>query len=124
MYPMTCTNGSEHGFKYDENDEKSFKCSVCSLSYGNYVREKNRRETLTVKIMEVVSSANSLQEEDLADIMFLSLSRTHRTIQQSFFRAFAILVKKMKDMPMDARNEAAVEWCKKVSEIETNLPRI
>lgn len=125
MYPMTCHDGTEHDFKYaKEDDDKSFKCSVCGLSYGNYCREKKRREELAEKVMEVVSSANSFHEEDLAQIMFLALSKSHRTIQQNFFRAFSILIKKMKDMPVDARNEAAVEWCKKVSEIEAQLPRI
>jgi hypothetical protein len=124
MYPMTCHDGSEHNFSYTEKDEKAFKCSVCGISYGNYCREKIRREELSTKVMEVVSSANSFHEEDVAQTMFLALSKSHRTIQQSFFRAFSILVNKMKDMPVDARNEAAVEWCKKVSEIETNFPRI
>lgn len=46
----------------------------------------------------------------------------HKTLQQSVMRLFVALAREMADTPCDARNEAAVELAKKISEIAEDHP--
>jgi hypothetical protein len=123
MYPFTCTDGKDHKFEVTLQD-KSYACSACGITGEEYTKHDLKRKDLKLKTLALADSLNSGKPEVLAEAMFDAMRYTHRTIQQDFFRSLVLFIGKMKDMPTDLRNEACVEWCKKVSEIKTSFPRI
>jgi hypothetical protein len=123
MYPLTCPDGKDHNFENLLNDD-SYTCSLCNLAYNMFIKFDKLRTTLKTSTKELVDSVNGGTPEFLAEAMFEAMHATHRTLQQDFFRGLVLFIDKMKDMPTDLRNEACVEWCKDVSKIKTNFPRI
>jgi hypothetical protein len=123
MYPLTCPDGNAHNFENPLNVD-SYTCSLCNLSYIKFLKFDNLRTKLKTSTKELVDSVYGGTPEFLAEVMFEAMHSTHRTIQQDFFRGLVFFIAKMKDMPTDLRNEACVGWCKEVSKIKTNFPRI
>jgi hypothetical protein len=63
--------------------------------------------------------------EKNAEIIAKALIREHRTLQQSIIRLLAGSITKYAELSShDPRNESAVEWAKKVSEIDNYFPHI
>lgn len=122
MYPLTCHDDSQHDFHTGEDNK--YLCSKCNIEYDRYREALTARIVLVNKIKEIIENTNAHPEADLAEAMFNAMRETHRTLQQNFIRSLVLFFQKMKDMPTDLRNEASVEWCKKVSEIEALLPKI
>jgi hypothetical protein len=123
MYPLTCRDGKDHIFENTLNNGL-YPCAKCGLSYNEYLKYDNLRAVLKKDTKELVDSVNGGTPEFLAEAMLEAMLETHRTLQQNFFRGLVLFMNKMKDMPTDLRNEACVEWCKTVSKIEANFPRV
>jgi len=122
MFPLTCDDGQEHDFK--SAGEEEYVCSNCNLSYDDYADARDKLIALKDKIKELTQFVNGGSHEFLAEAFYEAMRETHRTIQQNFFRSMVSFIGKMKDMGVDARNEACVAWCQEVSKIESNFPRI
>lgn len=87
---------------------------------------------LVETISDTVNQTNScgINYEEMSDRIALAIYRNHRTLQQSYWRLIAGIIKSYaklcKERGTDLRNEAAAEWCDKVAEAtkETYLPFI
>lgn len=123
MYPLKCTGGEEHKFKIGLKDI-TYVCSVCGITGEEYTKYDLKKNDLKLKTVALVDSLNGGSYEILSEAMFDVMHSTHRTLQQDFFRCMVSFINKMKDMPTDLRNQACVDWCKDVSKIEANFPRV
>jgi len=92
-----------------------------------YFAEKARKEKEAAPFIEMIEkladNANSMSqdEKNIATSMAEAFSRQHRTLQQSSMRilaAFISEVGKTEDRFTDLRNEDAIAWARKVSELE------
>lgn len=126
MHPFTCPDGKEHSFDVDKSvqDEEVYICTECGTSYSTYEAAHLKRVKIENIIKEMSEYINGGNPELLAEMFFIAMEKEHRTLQQSFIRSIALFIKMMSKMPTDLRNQAAVEWCKKVSEIEAVFPRV
>ena len=76
-------------------------------------------------IKELADCVNVMgAEQAVADAIAAELCHTHRTLQSSVICAFATAMVSYADMPTDLRNEAAVEFAKKVAAMEHYFPYI
>ena len=76
-------------------------------------------------IAEAVEDIVNGAESDLSRALRERLPRMYRTLQQSSFRVVQEIIRDYaKTEYFDPRNEAAVEWCRAVSELEGGLPLI
>lgn len=82
----------------------------------------NEKEELQKELQEhfqaIVDATNSKNSEYISNIMINVMKKTHLTLQQNFIRSLISFINKMNDMPRDGRNEAALDWCEKVSTLE------
>jgi len=62
---------------------------------------------------ELCDAVNVGDECSFGRALAIGFANQHRTLQQSFFRAFCAFLHYYKDTRTDARNEAAVEMAKK-----------
>jgi len=88
---------------------------------------QERQEEITTKFTEILVLLNSMaiDEDKIADLMVKALQKEHRTIQQTFMKTNALMIKKYSEFPYsDMRNEGAVQWSKQVAEINVNMPFI
>ena len=79
-------------------------------------------ERLAKEIEACVNGSDKGLEEALKDLF---AKRTHRTLQQSFVRVMvSVLLEIGENEHFDARNEAAVKFCKQLKELNTAFPLI
>ncbi len=64
------------------------------------------------------------RNDDVAAAIINHLETEHRTLEQGFFRAVKGVCEKYRGFPFDLRNESAVRFAQKVSEIEEYMPFI
>jgi hypothetical protein len=94
------------------------------------MHEEERVEGVVNAARELTDAVNGLRGTEVAKIFFEEFIRQHRTLQQSFFRAF-LLFMKLYGMQgnFDDRNEASVKLCHMISKMDedhqlTYLPLI
>lgn len=88
---------------------------------------QERQEEISNKFAEILTLLNSMaiDEDKIAELMVQTLQKEHRTIQQTFMKTNALMIKKYSEFPYsDMRNEGSVNWAKKVAEIDINMPLI
>jgi len=74
---------------------------------------------------ELVETTNVMTGHNaVVEGMLSGLVHSHRTLQQSFVRAFIDVMGEYAESNTDLRNEAAVEFAKKIKEMEVYLPNI
>lgn len=61
-------------------------------------------------------------EKDVARAISDTLSKEHRTLQNSFFRSFVMAMDTYKDARSDARNESSIKFANEISEGEHYFP--
>lgn len=79
-----------------------------------------KQEALQVKIRDLIEEVNGGSERDLADAIVGALSRSHRTLQQSFMGAIKLAIHgyaAQEDMT-DLRNEEARRWSREVARLK------
>lgn len=91
--------------------------------------EQMQRETTeqlenVIETLSHITNSMSCDYEKNAKILSDKFRRTHRTLQQDIIRLLAQFIKYNSELETDARNEDAIEWCKKVSEIDHYFSRI
>ena len=89
--------------------------------------EAQAREEIEKAIENITDTLNWGNGDEVAKIILEQLRRTHRTLQEDFWRMLVQVVKGYAEADHDARNQAAVELCKKwssLSEVDLYLPRI
>lgn len=81
--------------------------------------------TMYKAMQEVTSAVNIMSEKELEEGMLNALLDEHRTLQQSFFRVLHNVLEQYADTKYyDLRNEASVEYAKKVRELDHYFPLI
>jgi hypothetical protein len=74
---------------------------------------------------ELIRSLNILGgEEEMAEGMYEALANSHRTLQQTFFRVLTMAMKDYAEVGTDLRNAAAINYAKKMNEIDFHFPLI
>lgn len=125
MHPFHCLDGKDHNFDFKgESPERQYVCLNCGVTYDEFNKAQLKIKKLTDMIKEMSGTNNGGNPKFLATALLNAMNEEHRTLQQSFINSIALFIKMMSEMPIDLRNQAAVEWCKKVSEIEAIFPRI
>ena len=98
------------------------------MSDCDQLKYKLEQEKKTRQIVKDFSDlANNLANDDnaIADTFCDEFNRTHRTLQQGIAKLlYLFIAKASKTEYSDARNEATIEWFKKVAEIEQYFPLI
>ena len=91
-------------------------------------RENDTKEQLenVIETLSRITNNMGCDFEKNAKILSEKFSCTHRTLQQDIIRLLAQFIKynANAELPTDLRNEDAIEWCKKVSEIDHYFSRI
>ena len=88
---------------------------------------KEKNEKALEEIIECLSGmVNNMafDYDEAAKILSSRFVRVHRTLQQSTLRLIARFMKSISGFDTDLRNEAGIEWAKKVSQIDSNFPFI
>lgn len=110
------------------------KCKV--VRKANYVENGKcldcNTQVLNISAEDIIETlahfGNISAEQDIAEIMAHKLMRTHRTLQQSVFRAIQSLAKHYTELSKtfgcDMRNQSAVHFAKDIVKIDAYLPRI
>ena len=76
-------------------------------------------------MQEVTPAVNIMSDKELEDGMLNALLDEHRTLQQSFFRVLHNVMKQYAATKYyDLRNEASIEYAKRVSELDHHFPLI
>lgn len=90
-----------------------------------HIREKKLAARVEAAVKEIVDCVNIMgSEEIVATAIANELCRTHRTLQSSFLGAFNGAMVTYSGIPTDARNEAAVDYAKKIVAIDHYFPYI
>lgn len=79
-----------------------------------------RKEELRRAIALLIDEVNGGSPAELAEVMFEQLTRSHRTLQQSFLGTVKLTLYKygsLEEHWTDLRNEFAWKWAKEVSKI-------
>ncbi len=88
--------------------------------------QSTKRVTATREAMiELVNAMNVMGgDKDFAQGIFEGLSQQHRTLQQDFMRAFASAMTQYAENNFDLRNEASVEFAKRIVSMEQYFPSV
>jgi hypothetical protein len=108
MTPFTCPNGNQHSY-----DSTTFVCTNCGTYYKEVYDATQTINSLVDRIKSLMSHPTLLPVA-----LYTALTRSNRGVQQSFINDIAKFINLMKDAPVDEKNEAAISWCKKVSEVQ------
>ena len=85
--------------------------------------DKSRAELTKEAMQTLIDSTNCMVgEKEMVQGMLDALLGSHRTLQQSFFRVFAKTMDHYSHAHYDLRNEASVEFAKKVKELDHHFP--
>jgi hypothetical protein len=89
------------------------------------VAEKEEMLKIDGAIYRLVDYVNGGDPGALAALMIDRVTRSHRTLQESFLSALKLFIERYgtleKGMYVDGRNEHAYEWCKRVRAIDPDL---
>lgn len=77
-----------------------------------------------IEALETLTNNMSFDYEKASKILSERFGRVHRTSQQDTIRLLAMMITNIAEHTTDLRNEAAIKWCKKVSEIDVFFPRV
>ena len=77
-------------------------------------REKEMQEGVN----KLFRAINCFDDEWMVEEFYKNLIYQHRTLQQNFFRMLHSVIIKYGDARSDLRNEASVEFCRRISETE------
>jgi|WetSurMetagenome_2_1015567.scaffolds.fasta_scaffold1011061_1 hypothetical protein len=124
MYPFTCPNEQDHTFALKLGSQTEYVCSYCGVEYSAYELQVKKLDDLKDSMRKIVNYTNGGDVHLFAEALYGVMRETHRTLQQNFIRGVITFINQMQKMPTDPRNEACVEWCKEVSNINAYLPVI
>jgi hypothetical protein len=83
-----------------------------------------------IKIIEGVSliregiNATNIDKTTIAKGLAKLFVKTHRTLQQSTMQLIPLFIEEISNIETDLRNEASIEWCKKVTKLDHYFPFI
>jgi len=84
-----------------------------------------RRAAAKEAMMALIDSTNIMGgESEVTAGMIDALRGSHRTLQQSFMRCFVETMKEYGKFNTDLRNQAAVDFAKKINDLEYHIPLV
>jgi hypothetical protein len=86
-------------------------------------KDKKSLEEIIGTLSEMVNNM-TFDYDEAAKILSSRFICEHRTLQQSMIKLIACFLKNISTFNTDLRNEAAIEWAKKVSQIDSHFPFI
>ena len=91
-----------------------------------HIRQKQKVKEVTEAMKTIVDATNTMGSDKLVtEGIVEGLTSCHRTLQQSFMRCFVAAMKEYGDTPFrDARNDASVDFARKIAEMEEHFPFI
>lgn len=69
-------------------------------------------------------TASDIDQSKIARDIAKEVTKEHRTSQQLFIKLLSNIINEYENAKSDPRNNASVNWCKKVSKIDNNFPFI
>lgn len=102
-------------------DEKTKRHIAQIKSLKTEVKEQLEN---VIETLSHITNSMGCDYEKNAEILSEKFRRTHRTLQQDIMRLLARFIKNNAQIVTDLRNQEAIEWCKKVSEIDHYFSRI
>jgi len=118
MNALKCKNGDMHDFTIDE------RCA-CGVSVERYRQALKTKTKIMDALGALMDVCNGNDADYVSWCMLQSLAHTHPTLQQMFFKSLRAAIMEMpNNLHSDARNEATMEWCRKVAEIDAYFPLI
>jgi len=83
------------------------------------------REKAAKEVFDKVIDALNCFDNTTIDVFTENISRVHRTLQQNFWRMIQQMAREYAKLDenecYDLRNEAAVKWCKRITEATNDL---
>lgn len=87
--------------------------------------EKKSYEQCKNLMFDLVNATNSMNGDDGVILGMLDgMTHSHRTLQQCFFKMFNVMLTEYAEQNCDARNEASVDFAKRVTALEHHFPYI
>lgn len=113
------------------NSESTARQIINDLHRNGAIKATEDTYTKATTVVEAVRALTTLmnsynsQDELWAEVINQALAHEHRSLQQSFWRLMREVIKRYATTHHDLRNEAAVVWCKRVSdEVDAYLPLV
>lgn len=113
------------------NSESTARQIINDLHRNGAVKATEETYEKATKVVDAVRSLTHLmnsynsQDELWAEVINQALAHEHRSLQQSFWRLFREVIRRYSITHHDLRNEAAVQWCKRVTdEVDAYLPLV
>lgn len=113
------------------NSESTARIIVNDLHRNGAVKASEATYDKATKIVDAVDALcglmNSYNSEDelWAEVINQALAHQHRSLQQSFWRLMREVIRRYGITHHDLRNQAAVEWCKRVTDkVDAYLPLV
>jgi len=89
------------------------------------IAANKRKEAAKEAMLALIDSTNIMAgEADITAGIVEALAGSHRTLQQSFMRCFVETMKEYAGFNTDLRNQAAVDFAKKINDLEHHFPYI
>ena len=83
-----------------------------------HTEQKERAERVNNLVLELSRELNVMgKEEEVAGAFINAIKGEHRTLQQCLMGVLFKTIHEYKDAPHDARNEGAVNACKRIDEL-------
>ncbi len=90
-----------------------------------HLREKATVDRARAAMKELIDCTNIMgNDAQVVEGMTEALQQSHRTLQQSFMGCFVSTMGNYSKIRSDARNEGAVDFAKKITEMEIHFPFI
>ncbi len=90
-----------------------------------HLAAEKRKEAAKAAMTALIDSTNIMGgENDVTAGIVEALAGTHRTLQQAVIRCFADSMKEYAKFNTDLRNAAAVDFAKKINDMEHHFPYI
>ena len=91
-----------------------------------HIRETKKVTEVREAMETIVNATNTMGSDKLVSQGIVEgIENCHRTLQQSFMRCFVAAMKEYGDTRFfDPRNEASVDFAKKIGEMEEHFPFI
>ena len=86
-----------------------------------YDLKKDEIPSLVEKLLDF-TTANMTDQRSIARDFVKELTQKHRTAQQLLIKLFSVIIEEYSNVKHDPRNRAAVNWSKKVSQINNDFP--
>lgn len=104
--------------------EQGEPVSKSEAELRRHLQQKQFVDNVSQAMQSLVNTTNSMaMEDEVAKGIADGLMRSHRTLQQSFFRSFKIAMKQYADEAgSDLRNQESVKFAKKISEMDDYFP--